>query len=166
MIVVPSSLYLLWMAICNRARGSGIYDHVESTTLTRLIATFGMAFSTALWCQNILLVTVWLWASLMLWCVPAWDAYWSAAIGNDPKHTRLWGLNAMTLRQCLGIPALAGFCYLVGGNPWFIAFPVLYGLPYYIWGHVISQQNAVGPITYAEYTVGLLWGVAFLGIIG
>src|SRR5262245_52176304 len=96
-ITMTALIVALLFAFLNRARGSRLYGLTDSTALARLVSThfMGVIAGTLALQQDpgnpahMAAVTLWTWGTLMLWCTPAWDAYWSAAIGNDPAHGRL-----------------------------------------------------------------------------
>lgn len=113
---------------------------------------------------------------LMLWCVFAWDRYWSAAIGNGASEggwkpidyimsklwpvpaggfkLRLWGTVAMGLRMMMLIPFLVTLAFITDGNPWYSLLSVFLGVPYLLWGYLVK----VNVIRNAELTVGaLVW---------
>lgn len=95
-------------SLLNRARGTQFFSWFSSTTEGRLAATFLMALCSIPVDFNDMNMTLELamaaWALLFVWTIPAWDAYWSAAIGSDPNHSRMWGVAMMTLRQGLLLP--------------------------------------------------------------
>lgn len=149
-------LYLTLMAAFNRARGSRFWNTIPSTTETRLLATLGMVISLVAIKANLSLF--FLWPLLMLWCIPAWDAYWSAEIGHDPNHSRLWGLAAMALRMTLAAPAVLAAAYLTQGNYWPAAATPFLALPYFLFGFIQSDLT----IPRSEYAVGALLGILLL----
>src|SRR4051812_18128668 len=83
-------VYLAFMAFCNRARGSKLFNHTDSTVVARVVATFGMAIASALVLGHDLYVFLWTWAALMIWCSPAWDKYWEAATGGPVGSSTGW----------------------------------------------------------------------------
>jgi hypothetical protein len=113
------------------------------------------------------------WAGLLIWCIPGWDNYWSAAIGNPTDITkksfaptdfimkafawlplRIWGTVAMGLRQfiCLS-PLMVTLAFL--GHPIAILaslIALLAGIPYLIGGYVVSKGYSVA---FGEYGVGI-----------
>lgn len=153
--------FIAAFAILNRARGTQLFNATSSTVIGRLVSTLGMSLLTAATASHepILFATflAWTWASLMLWCTPAWDAYWSAAIGHDPANSRLWGLTAMTLRMTLAVPSIVGLAYL-SAQPFHSIYAsgiLLMGLPYYLAGYL----NPKNPIGMAEPMVGAILGL-------
>lgn len=143
----------------NRARGSRLFNYCNSTVFTRLVATFGMGLC-VLAASASYAAALWAWASLMLWCTPAWDKYWSEAIGNSQTHSRLYGLMQMTIRQLLILPCFFGLEYITGASYWLSLPALLLGLPYYLSGFLGSSYV----ITYAEYGVGAIIGLT-IGVI-
>lgn len=148
-------------ALLNRARGTKLFNLVNSTVIGRLLSTMLMAVSASLAVipETLLMLEVfgWLWASLMLWCTPAWDKYWSAAIGHDPDHSRLWGLAMMTLRMTLGAPAIIGLAFIINKplHAYYALGTLFMGLPYYVFGYLRPQK----PIDYSEPVVGAILGL-------
>ena len=169
-IIVP-----LGFSVLNRARGSQFWNLLSSTSTSRVIATLGMALVTASteWGDDLMMAEVflWSWATLMLWCVFAWDNYWSAAIGNPTDINkpackpvdwimsllpsmplRLWGAVAMGLRQTFAVPCIVGLALLTHHPEQAIyAFgTILFGLIYLVAGYVWPKA----PINVAEPLVG------------
>jgi hypothetical protein len=105
-LLVPTA-FSLWFGLLNCARGRLLFGMTTSTVISRIVATAGMAMGVAAITLDPF-AALFSWLSLMLWCTPAWDAYWSAEIGNDPSHSRLWGLGMMTLRMLLARRAFLG----------------------------------------------------------
>lgn len=157
-------------AFLNRARGTRLFEHTTSTMISRIVS---MGLMAAYLSAEALMLDVggvrslcllaWAWASLLLWCDEAWDDLWSACIGHDPNHSRLWGLMMLTLRMSLGIPYFVGVAYITGHSDraWYAAASLLLGLPYYIWGYL--QPNKA--INFAEPTVGTIIAIATQAII-
>lgn len=162
--------FIAWCALMNRARGSQFFSLTDSTTEARIISMMGIAIAMSfLKLENPLLtagIVVWTLAALMLWCTPAWDKYWGAAIGtNTPADQaktscvpvdwvmsviwpetpisgvsmRLWGWLAMSLRQSLAAVWVIGLACLAGHpeNCWLAIFTPLLGTFYFIFGLVI-----------------------------
>lgn len=79
-------VYCLTLAFLNCARGRKLFDHTDSTVITRLFTTFGMALATGFLTFNDYrlfdIILLWTWASLMLWASLPWMKYLSAAIGS------------------------------------------------------------------------------------
>jgi hypothetical protein len=146
-------------SLLNRARGTQLYSFTTSTTIGRLVSMGVMAAAVALAAWHIVLFPV-VWALLMLWCIPAWDAYWSAEIG-DSTHSKAWGCAMMFVRQLLILPAFAAVAYVCGGNYAYCAIAGLLWLPYLIFG-IVKKDN---PIAYSEFTNGALIGTAFYLLI-
>lgn len=146
-------------AVLNRARGSQFFELLKSTVEGRLVSMGGMAFgaSLSMWPNytRTLEMFIFSWAALMLWCTPAWDAYWSAAIGNEKTRSRLWGLGAMTLRMTLILPYFISLAYFMGGTYLYALGALTLGSPYYIAGYVYKKA----PIMVAEYSVGAIIGI-------
>lgn len=159
-------LLVIAFAVLNRARGSRLFELTSSTGVSRIVATFLMAAATTslVFPDRMLFVMPWVWVSLLVWCTPAWDAYWSAEIGDDPKHSRLWGLGMMTLRMALVMPCLTGLAVLSGhtDRALFANGALLLGLPYYLLGFIVP----VGYVIFAsELTVGAILGALVFAII-
>ena len=152
-------------AILNRARGTEWWDHSNDTG-----GRWGMAAGMGLIAASLVLpdlrlageVALWVAMSMFFWAVFPWDAYWSAAIGHDATHSRLWGLGWLTLRHSLGIPCLIGLSWLTGHYTPFIAGPLLFGLPYYISGYATPGANV---IRNAELAVGGMWCLWYILIL-
>lgn len=148
-------LFILWFGFLNCARGRLLFNLTTSTEIARIATSVGMGIATTILTQNIV-AGIFTAGALLLWMTPAWDVYWSAEIGNDPKHSRLWGLGAMTIRMSLAIPCLAGLAAIFQHSAWPIAGAVLLSVPYYISGY-ISPKKYIIPI--AEFAVGALLGI-------
>lgn len=161
MQIIEVALFSTAFAILNRARGSKLFDFTDSTEIGRLVSTGVMSLMTALLFlpQNEIVITAQIitWACLMLWCSFGWDKYWSATIGHDPHHSRLWGLGMLTLRMSIGAPAIIYPAVLSfhPENYWYALGVLTLGLPYYLWGYIYPRA----PIPAAEYTVGALLGL-------
>lgn len=160
-------LFVTAFAILNRARGTRLFNKTSSTEIGRLVSMAGMTFLTLFLLpqKDFTLVTVsagGLLALFLCWCSFAWDAYWSAAIGNDPLHSRLWGLRAMTYRMALAAPVIILVALLAEKpvNAVFGAGFLLMGLPYYIAGYARKwfPSVVVNPIAPAEFSVGAILG--------
>lgn len=148
----------------NRVRGGGFGDFPNSTTAGRLLATFVMALSmivpkfpadTELSRQHFLAM----WLLLYGWTILKWDIYWGAAIGNDPKHSKLWGATMMTLRNLLLLPFYA-YCAWLSGDWFNLAYSasiLLMGAVYVFWGDVTPNDG--GGIQNSELTNGFIMGV-------
>lgn len=178
MPVALASLPALF-SLLNRARGSQFWDTLPSTSATRILATFGMALATAAAAggdrARAAELLLWAWASLMLWCVFAWDNYWSAAIGNPTDvhkpackpvdrimarlpamPPRLWGTVAMGLRQSFAAPCLVGLS-VISGHPSHAAYALAtpsFGVIYLAAGYLRPKA----PIALAEHAVGAALG--------
>lgn len=159
--LLRASAMSAWYALCNRARGSQLYGLTDSTVIGRLASTLGMALSNGLFFNlgSIIQMEIaaWSWASLMLWCTFAWDKFWSAMLGNDPNHSKLWGLGWMALRQSLAVVEVIGGCWLTGNlDRWWLALATpLLAVPYIIYGIVAKKT----PILDAELTDGAMLGI-------
>ncbi len=157
-------------AVLNRARGTKLYGYTESTTIGRIVGMGGIAtlahISMLMHEYGFVISTVasmWVFAGLMLWCIPAWDDLWSAAIGNDPKHSRLWGLYHLTLRMGYGMPCIIGLQVIIGNSSSFWALGCYaMGLPYYFAGFLKHKYT----IMVAEMSVGAIWWVMISGVLG
>lgn len=161
----------LVFAIMNRARGSQFFSLTDSTTEGRLLSTFLMTASALVPFtgfgnpEHQIEVVAAAWALLYVWTVPGWDAYWSAAIGNDPSHSKLWGIGMMTLRQ--GGLLLPYYAFLSGlTGDWhhmaYAASTLLCGAVYAFWG-AVNKTSAV--IEYAELTNGAIMGLTTVLIL-
>jgi hypothetical protein len=188
-----AALRIVLIALLNRARGSKLSGLTTSTVLGRVVCTLAMAISAA--CAitaTFKSCVLWLWFSLMIWCTPAWDNYWSAAIGNltdvnkksfapvdwlmkkipyfsllyaaagTNRQLRLWGLAAMTLRQLLVVPAVAGYAIMIGRpeRAIYAVAALLMGLPYYACGYLCKKN----PIAYSELSSGFILGAMLVGV--
>ena len=99
------------------------------------------------------------WVLLYGWMILKWDIYWGAAIGNDPKRSKLWGVAMMTLRDCLLLPFYA-YCAWLSGDWFNMIYGVsilLMGAVYAFWG--VETPNDGGGIQNSELTNGLIMGV-------
>jgi len=154
---------LLVAAACmlfNRARGSRLYEETDSTEAGRLVSMGLMALCVGAlelpdWHVAFELFC-WTYISLMLWCTPAWDKYWSEEIGNDPDHSRLYGLACMTARQALFVPVVVGDALILGhlDRAVYAGVFVLMGLPYYVYGFI----NKAHAVEFSEFTDGAIIG--------
>lgn len=173
----------LAFAALNRARGSRFWGLLGSTQLSRLAATAGMAsIVTAVGGDPRLLLA---WPLLMLWALPGWGVYQSAATGNPTNfmerefppvdwimaripffapvylaagtdlERRLWGTVAMALRQSLAAPAVAAVAHLAGNPWWWAATTPLLAAPYLIAGYAARRHH----VMYAEYGAGAILGL-------
>jgi hypothetical protein len=154
-------------AFLNRARGSQLFGLTTSTVIGRLVAMGAMAVLTSLMMipdatmmAEIFALTF---AGLMLWATPAWDAYWSAEIGDSPTHSKLWGVLMMGWRQLLIVPTYIGQAFLVGHPERAIwaATTLFYWLPYLVYG-VSAKSRAV---ELSEYTIGVLIGATIFMVV-
>lgn len=147
----------LWCALMNRMRGSQFWNLLPSTTLGRILAMLGIATATVALTGNIYMFGVW--PLLYGWTVLAWDAYWSAEIGHDKAHGKLWGFGMMAWRMSLLSPAILYAAYIAGGNYWWALATPLLALPYFILGSLARRMPALkDPIPASEYAVGALLG--------
>lgn len=155
-------LIIPFFSILNRARGTKLFGLTNSTTIGRLVATFGMAMAVALSdVPNALYTLPVAWLTLFLWTLPAWDAYWSAEIGNDPLHSKFWGLWHMALRMILAAPCILGLAYIEHGSYyWALGTPLL-ALPYLVFGLFKTQYT----VPCSEYTVGAMLGFLIMKAI-
>lgn len=141
--------YSVLFAIFNRARGSQLFGLTSSTTAGRLVSTLGMALATS--CP--MAADTWhdkaeilggCWLLLFFWSVWRWDAYWSAAIGSDPLHSRFWGVMAMTVRQSLILPFYA---FVAGFNatphPFYALSFLLMGVTYTLSSVITPGKNTI-----------------------
>lgn len=164
--------FCIWFAILNRARGSQLFGYTDSTVIGRLVAALGMAISVYILSlfdgiSNIHAVIVFFWTigALMFWMVPRWDAYWSAEIGNDPKHSRLWGLATMTLRMLLAAPCIIGLAYLSEhiDKAWLALATAFLAVPYLIFGYLTPGANV---IRNSELAAGAILGaLVFMTVV-
>ncbi len=172
---------ILLFSILNRCRGSHFYNLVNSTTLSRILSATLMAIVASFQTPSLIPLIA---CGLDLWMTPAWDKYWSAAIGNPTDLTakafapvdwimlrlwhwpvqgiqlRLWGTVAMGLRG--GLPLYPLFAVLgFAGYP--IAFVTglatfFQGIPYLIGGIPCDKAYSV---PFAEYVWGAVLGLLF-----
>ncbi len=130
---------------------------------------FGIALATAFiplngnWLRFDITV-LWTWASLMLWCVPAWDFLWSSTIGHDLIHSRLWGLCHLGLRMALLAPAIIGLALITGHpiNALYALLTLLLAVPYWVYGYLLPANNGRNVIPASEYTAGAMIGALIL----
>lgn len=149
-------------ALCNRARGTQFFNWFGSTTEGRLAATFLMALCSVpmnFLDMNLTIGFVMLaWLLLYGWTIPAWDAYWSAAIGSDSKHSRAWGVATMTLRQGLLLPYYAFLAWLA--RDWshliYASSILLMGAVYWLSSKLTPGVNT---IRNAELVNGAIMGI-------
>lgn len=153
-------------ALLNRGRGTRFWEHCPSTTLTRVMFSYGMgvlaAFMVLPDLRLFVEVLLWVTVSMYFWSVWGWDRFWSSAIGDDSQHNRLWGLKMLTLRHSLGIPCLVGLSWLTGHWTAFILTPLLFGLPYFISGYVTPRRFVVAV---PEMMIGATWGICYSNIL-
>jgi hypothetical protein len=179
-------LIAIAFAAFNRARGTRFWDVLPSTVVGRLLATMLMA-SSVFAITGVLWVLPATWAALMLWCTPAWDNYWSAAIGNPTNiskpafapvdwimrrlslpvvtgfQLRLWGAVAMGLRQSLAIPAIV-ITAVAAGHP----INALNGLATLSFGFLYMAAGYLPnrySIAAAEYATGAALGLILFASI-
>jgi len=156
--------FSLWFGLLNCARGRLLFGMTTSTEESRVISTFFMAMASAALAVSVRPgdalfvgeVSAWAWLMLLLWCTPAWDAYWSAEIGNDPSHSRLWGLGMMTLRMLLAAPCIIGLALLEHTTAWFSLGVLTLGIPYYVSGFITPRAYVISA---AETAVGMILGL-------
>lgn len=161
-------LYMLSFGVLNRARGSQFFSLFSSTTEGRLLSSFLMAALTVLRYTPVdgdaaLMAILIDFGLIYFWSIWGWDAYWSAAIGQDPNHTRLWGVLMMTARQALILPFYAFVSWQNGwAHPFFAASFLLMGVTYYIF----SKLTRMAAIQNAELANGAIMGATtwLLGI--
>ena len=165
--------FVVVFSIMNRARGSRIFNLVKSTTEGRLASMAVCALATTLvlaLTSSALPIPLYqiffvLWGLLYGWTVPAWDAYWGAAIGSNSPHSKAWGIGMMTLRNLLLLPFYGFVTYLSGdwSHLIFSASILLMGLVYYVWGLVIKDGAVIQD---SELTNGAIIGMTTWAIIG
>lgn len=163
MIVVAFQLIVIAVfSAANRGRGSQFGTHVPSTVESRVLAAFLSAASTLLLTtafseSRAVGIALWIMATMLLWCTPAWDKYWSEEIGHSLTHSRLYGLMQMTLRQLLILPCLLGVAVISGhyDRSWYALGALSLGLPYYLSGY----EFPAAPIKISEYAVGAIIGL-------
>lgn len=131
----------------------------------------GIALATgALFLPNVVAASIVVFASfplLLVWSLLGWDDYWSAEIGHDPAHSKMWGLWKMTERMLAIFPALAvvdyaAFIFDHNTNPWWAAGVLTMGLPYLAFGALVPKN----PIIYAELAVGAIIGITNWNLAG
>ena len=185
-------IYIVVMAIANRARGSKLFGHTTSTVVARLVATFAMGAATGLILLNgrgtafFIEVLLWSWVSLMIWCTPAWDRYWGACLGNpgtahgwppvewvmakffpplpaaDCPYMRFWGVVAMGLRQSLMSLWLVGLMFIAGNFSDF--FVIAFTLLMGIWYFLGSFILPANAVMFGELTIGASMGILALAV--
>lgn len=152
-------------SILNRARGSQIFGLTDSTTMGRVVSSFGMAMIAGFMdIRHASYIYCWSWLTLFLWMLLGWDKYWSAEIGNDPVHSKGWGIANMLWRMALIIPYFVGLAYISGHSDrvWLAAGSLLFWAPYYIIGS-FSKPHV---IPWSEYIIGAMIGSLTLLIAG
>lgn len=160
-------LFVFAFAVLNRARGSQLFGLTTSTVIGRLMSMGGMAVVTSLMLvpntTRMVEVFAVAFGGLMLWATPAWDSYWSAEIGNDPSHSKLWGCLMMGWRQLLIVPTFAGEAFLIGHpeRAVWAATAGLYWLPYFAFGAMVKPRA----VEFSEYTIGALIGMTIYIIV-
>lgn len=191
-------LIIALFAILNRARGTQFFSLLGSTAEGRILATLFMSLIASLGyldnAAQAAQMLVFLWASLMFWCVFAWDKYWGAATGQNSGaamaavsfvpvdkimskifpitaamtpnsfRQRLWGLVAMCLRQSLAAPAIIALS-LITGHPEDMWFAALTPL-LGVWYFIFGYLWQVEAITLAELAVGGSLGWLILKSMG
>lgn len=167
MYLIP---FALLFGFLNCARGRKLFGTTSSTEVGRLVSTFLMSCAIAAllpynW-KLMIEVGAISWALLMLWATPAWDAYWSAEIGHDPIHSRLWGLGMMTLRMSLAMPLLGVLAFIVNEptHNFYILGLLLMGTPYYITGWFKGFEKWA--IATSEFADGAILGTLVFLTIG
>lgn len=176
-------VFILIMAALNRCRGSRFFGYLDSTSEGRILATLGMAVATELLAlfhgmnpSSVAVLFLWVWPSLMFWCVWGWGNYFCVVTGKPPAierefppvdwimgklklplvtnmQCRIWGLIAMTLRQSLAIVPLFGIG-LLGHDPLYSLGASFIGLIYFIAGYAWPRN----PILVAELGTGAWLG--------
>jgi hypothetical protein len=152
--------YIIACGVLNRARGTQLFNLAGSTEIGRIVSMATISIFTSFFMipnnTKILEMFIVIFAGLMLWCSPAWDTYWSAEIGNDKAHSKLWGCYHMAVRQMLILPTFIAAAS-VSNHPEKYIYS-LSGLtlwiPYLAWGAVNSSKS----IGRAEYTIGAIIG--------
>lgn len=173
-------------ALLNHARGSRLFGLTDSTSIGRLVASFGMALIVTFSHigQAAVLLPV-AWGGLLGWMIPGWDWEWHCAITGTlpasgspfvftkwlmkiwapPKPgawLRIWGTVALGLRMILAAPVLLAIAYLTGGNFWWPLDVPLLALPYLFFGLFKTQYV----ITFSEYAAGGLLGFIAVKAMG
>ena len=121
----------------------------------------------------------------MVWAIPGWGTYQSAATGNPTNvmerefppvdwlmkrvpyfatvyaatasefKRRLWGTAAMALRQTLAGPAIILAAYLTGQPAWYAILCPFLAVPYLVAGYAVKSDH----VMYAEYATGAMLGL-------
>lgn len=188
-----ATLASLWCGLCNCARGRRLFGLTSSTELSRIISMFGISLAVAgmqiTSLMHVARLLIWSWTTLMLWCSPSWDRYWSACFGYNTALTqkgwapvdwimariwptpsgghvlRLWGLLAMTLRMSLVVPFFLGLAYIGGSSLYIAAFAFsLLALTYYISGYVIPTSHYI--VAAPEWVNGMILFITAYFIMG
>lgn len=145
-------IYLFFLCgFFNVARGERLFGLTKSTLISRLVSMSGIAGICFIFSENAIVFPIAL-AGLMLWCSPAWDKYWSAAIGNEADLSRLWGVAMMGIRGMYIYPLFIALGLI--GYPLANAIglaSLLQGIPYFIGGFLKKNRS----IAFAEF----VWGV-------
>ena len=150
-------------ALLNRGRGSHFWNVLPSTVASRLLMAVIAGLAVAALTGQIILCPVMI-AGLMLWCTPGWDAYWSAEIGNDPVHSKMWGFARMCAHGLLLYPLFAALGYFGYHAGYLVgAFSVLQGTPYLVFG--TSNKTKGEAIPRSEYTWGACIGAMLAGVL-
>ena len=179
-MLINLNAMMAWFGFWNCARGRKLFDLTTSTETGRIVSMTMMALGNVvlhpLTPDNIIIFIA-SFATLLLWCSPAWDAYWSVTIGQSqppvkcfapvdfimslPPFNKLkgrrWGLVAFTLRMQLILPYFILNMWLLDN---FDRLPYLGGalalaLPYYILGYILPVRFV---IPNAEIGTGLILG--------
>lgn len=152
--------FIFSFAILNLGRGRKFFNLTDSTVVGRLISTFLMAMVVSFYSivdlPQAAILFAWSWFSLMLWCTPGWNRYWSAAIGHEQIYSRGWGLGALTIRMSLIFPYLIGLMKITNdySNWLYLLGAFTLALPYYLFGYWYPKN----PIPLAEIGTGAILG--------
>lgn len=180
-------------AICggfwNCARGRKLFNLTTSTEIGRLVSMtmIALAGATLVLPATLPAACVFIWSilALMLWCSPAWDAYWSVTIGQSKPPVkcfapvdyimaippfnklqgRLWGLVAFTLRMQLILPLFIGNMWILHhfGRIEYLPLAAALALPYYVLGYLIRVQYVIPA---SEFCTGMIIGLTLALING
>lgn len=181
--------FSLWFGFWNCARGRKLFGLTDSTEIGRMVAMMMMALAVSvismLLPEAMAVLFVWSFLTLLLWCSPGWDAYWSVTIGQSAPPVkafapvdylmalppfnklkgRLWGLVAFTLRMQLILPYYAGCMWYLGHDDRLIYLPLTLtlALPYYILGLLIPVRYVIPA---AEIGTGIIIGALSFFLFG
>lgn len=166
--MIMTMISIILGALLNRGRGSQFWGRCPSTTLSRLVFSYGMgmlaSFTTLpdfrLFMEVLLCVTI----GSYVWSVKGWDALWSLAIGTGTTGKlleRLEGVGVLAYRHAIGIAPLVICAWLTGHPSLWVLLPLTFGIPYFISGYVTPGKYV---IRNAELAVGGMLAFCYYAI--